>query len=120
MLKAHLLGDFKALHSGHDDFFCKRAVHGAEKDFIPDLQAVDALAQLCHHAGAFRAWGERKGGLQLVFAFDDQDVRKVDACGADLDADMALLDFRGVDVLHFVGLVGAKGLANDSFHGGVS
>jgi hypothetical protein len=33
---------------------------------------------------------------------------------------MTLLDLRGVNLFDLMVLVGAEGLANDSFHGGVS
>ena len=102
---------------GHDDLFRKCPMHRAEKHIRADRDAVDAFAQLRHHAGAFRTGGEGERRFQLVFTLDDQDVGKIHPCRADLHANMALLDLGRVDVLDFVGLVRAEGLAHDGFHG---
>jgi hypothetical protein len=84
---------------GHADALGVAAVLDQGEDPLPDLDAFDAGADGQHTARRLLAGAEGSVRQVLIGAFDDEDVRVVDADRGDLDQDLPGAGRRIGDVL---------------------
>ncbi|MNJ53209.1 hypothetical protein D3C77_485890 [compost metagenome] len=114
--EVHLRWNRQYVIGRHRHLFGKTAPPGQGHDPVADLQVASLFAHGADHASGFATRREWQWWLELVLAFDDQGVGKVDPGGLHVQQDLVLLRHRAGDVFQDQVLRRAKGFAQHCFH----
>ncbi len=104
----------------HRHLFRERSPAGERHDPVADLEGAGLFSDRGHHAGCLAAGGERQWWLELVLAFDDQGVGKVDPGSLHIQQDLVVLRYRAGHLFQHQVTRRAQGFAQHSFHRGYS
>ena len=116
-VERHRLGDGDDGGGGHRHLLGHAAIGPEGQHPGADRHIRDVAADLDDRARAFEAGAEGEGRPELVFALDQQQVRKVHADRVDGDADGVGREGRRVDGFDRKRGGRAEGLAEDGSHG---
>ena len=118
--EVHAFGNGQHVVVRHGDLLCEAAPAGEGHDAVAGFEVGDFFPDRRDHACRLAAWRKGEGRFELVFAFDDEGVWKVDPGGVDVEQDFVLLDVRRRDIFEHQRAGGAEGFAQEGFHRGYS
>src|SRR5690606_18003470 len=114
----HVIGHGQHTEGVSRDLFGKAAVAGQAHDPVAGLEVPDLRSDAGHHTGGLAAGGEGEFRFDLIFAFDDQGIREVDAGGVDVDDHFVVAGYRIGSLFQRQAAGRTVGFAQYGFHDG--